>query len=105
MTPGGRDLSSPLDRHQAPGRLGRHRRRRPLPAQPDPDHQDRHQALPRLDPGLRHRRPCRRVATWQLAGTQVQLYDDSGAIIGSLLLSGNRFLGTLAGGIAVSMAG
>ena len=49
--------------------------------------------------------PLAGVASWQLAGTQVQLYDDSGAIIGSLLLSGNRFLGTLAGGIAVSMAG
>ena len=49
--------------------------------------------------------PLARVSSWQLAGTQVQLYDDAGAIIGSLLLSGNRFLGTLAGGIAVSMAG
>ena len=49
--------------------------------------------------------PLAGVASWQLAGTQVQLYDESGAIIGSLLLSGNRFLGTLAGGIAVSMAG
>ncbi len=49
--------------------------------------------------------PLARVSSWQLAGTQIQLYDDNGAIIGSLLLSGNRFLGTLAGGIAVSMAG
>ena len=49
--------------------------------------------------------PLARVASWQLAGTQVQLYDESGAIIGSLLLSGNRFLGTLSGGVAVSMAG
>lgn len=46
-----------------------------------------------------------RVASWQLAGTQVQLYDDNGAIIGSLLQSGNRFVGTLSGGVAVSMAG
>lgn len=49
--------------------------------------------------------PLARVSSWQLAGTQIQLYDDNGAIIGSLLLSGNRFLGTLSGGIAVSMAG
>ncbi len=49
--------------------------------------------------------PLARVASWQLTGTQIQLFDDNGAIIGSLLLSGNRFLGTLAGGIAVSMAG
>ena len=49
--------------------------------------------------------PLARVSSWQLAGTQIQLYDDAGAIIGSLLLSGNRFLGTLSGGIAVSMAG
>lgn len=45
------------------------------------------------------------VSTWQLAGTQVQLYDERGAIVGSLLQTGNRFIGTLAGGIAVSMAG
>ena len=49
--------------------------------------------------------PLAQVSSWQLAGTQIQLYDDSGAIVGSLLLSGNRFLGTLSGGIAVSMAG
>lgn len=45
------------------------------------------------------------VASWQLAGTQVQLYDEGGAIIGSLLQSGNRFIGTLTGGIAMSMVG
>lgn len=45
------------------------------------------------------------VASWQLAGTQIQLYDESGAIVGSLLQSGNRFIGTMSGGVAVSMAG
>jgi len=45
------------------------------------------------------------VASWQLAGSQIQLYDESGSIIGSLLQSGNRFIGTLSGGVAVAMAG
>lgn len=45
------------------------------------------------------------VASWQLAGSQLQLYNASGAIIGSLLQSGNRFIGTIVGGVAVSLVG
>jgi hypothetical protein len=45
------------------------------------------------------------VASWQLAGSQVQLFNEEGNLIGALLLSGNRFIGTLAGGQSVSMAG
>lgn len=45
------------------------------------------------------------VTSWQLSGSSVQLYDESGSIVGSLLPSGNRFIGTLSGGIAVSMVG
>jgi hypothetical protein len=45
------------------------------------------------------------VAAWQLAGPQVQLFDGSSRMIGTLLLSGNSFLGTLSGGRAISMAG
>jgi hypothetical protein len=44
------------------------------------------------------------VTSWQLSGTQVQLYDDRG-LIGTLILSGNRFIGTLAGGTGISMVG
>lgn len=45
------------------------------------------------------------VASWQLAGTQVQLFNGKGKLIGTLLLSGNQFIGTLAGGRGISMAG
>jgi hypothetical protein len=45
------------------------------------------------------------VSSWQLAGTQVQLFNDAGTLVGALLLSGNRFVGTLSGGQAVSMVG
>ncbi|HTJ57788.1 MAG TPA: AprI/Inh family metalloprotease inhibitor [Devosiaceae bacterium] len=45
------------------------------------------------------------VSSWQLSGTQLQLFDDSNAIVGALLLSGGRFIGTLAGGQAISMTG
>lgn len=45
------------------------------------------------------------VASWALAGSQVQLYDETGAIVANLLLSGNRFIGTLAGGAGISMVG
>lgn len=45
------------------------------------------------------------VVSWKLAGTQVQFFSDSGQIIGTLLKTGNRFIGTLAGGQGVSMAG
>ena len=45
------------------------------------------------------------VASWQLSGTQVQLFNDADALVGALLLSGNRFIGTLSGGQAISMVG
>lgn len=45
------------------------------------------------------------VASWQLAGSQVQLFDDSGNIIAALILSGSRFIGTLSGGQGISMVG
>ncbi|MCF6302786.1 MAG: protease inhibitor Inh/omp19 family protein [Devosiaceae bacterium] len=45
------------------------------------------------------------VASWKLAGTQVQFYNGGGQLIGTLLKSGNRFIGTLAGGQGISMAG
>jgi hypothetical protein len=44
------------------------------------------------------------VASWQLVGSQVQLFNDGGKLIGTLLLSGSRFIGTLAGGQGISMA-
>jgi len=45
------------------------------------------------------------VSSWQLSGTQVQLFNDSNKMVGALLLSGNRFIGTLSGGQAISMVG
>lgn len=45
------------------------------------------------------------VVAWQLLGNQIQLYDESDAIIGTLLRSGDRFVGTLSGGQAISMVG
>jgi hypothetical protein len=45
------------------------------------------------------------VASWQLAGSQVQLFDEAGDMIAALILSGNRFIGTLAGGQGISMVG
>lgn len=45
------------------------------------------------------------VSSWQLRGSQVQLFDESGGIIGAMQLSGNRFIGTLSGGVAVTMTG
>lgn len=45
------------------------------------------------------------IAAWQLTGSQIQLYDASGALIGSLLRSGDRFLGTMSGGTVVSIIG
>ena len=50
-------------------------------------------------PGLRV------VSSWQLAGSQVQLFDENGDMIAALILSGNRFIGTLAGGQGISMVG
>jgi hypothetical protein len=45
------------------------------------------------------------VASWQLAGSQVQLFDNGGNIIAALILSGSRFIGTLSGGQGISMVG
>ena len=45
------------------------------------------------------------VASWTLAGTQVQLFDENGDLVAALILSGNRFIGTLSGGTGISMVG
>ena len=45
------------------------------------------------------------VASWTLADQQVQLFDEGGKRIAALILSGNRFIGTLAGGTGISMVG
>ncbi len=45
------------------------------------------------------------VSSWTLAGTQVQLFDENNDLIAALILSGNRFIGTLAGGTGISMVG
>lgn len=45
------------------------------------------------------------VASWQLLGSQVQLFDENGDIVASLILSGNQFIGTLAGGQGITMVG
>lgn len=45
------------------------------------------------------------VSSWQLSGTQIQLFDDGDKLVGALLLSGNRFIGTLSGGQSISMVG
>ncbi len=45
------------------------------------------------------------VSSWQLAGSQVQLFDENGDIVAALILSGTRFIGTLSGGQGISMVG
>lgn len=45
------------------------------------------------------------VASWQLAGSQVQLFDENGDMLAALVLSGNRFIGSLTGGQGISMVG
>lgn len=45
------------------------------------------------------------VSSWQLAGSQVQLFDERGTMVAALILSGNRFIGTLSGGQGISMVG
>jgi hypothetical protein len=45
------------------------------------------------------------VSSWTVAGSQVQLFDEGGSIIAALILSGNRFIGTLSGGQGISMVG
>jgi hypothetical protein len=44
------------------------------------------------------------VASYQIAGNQVQLYNEGGSQIAVLILSGNRLIGTGTGGIALSMS-
>ncbi len=45
------------------------------------------------------------VSSWQLAGSQVQLFNYGDTLVGTLLLAGGRFIGTLSGGQAITMAG
>ncbi|SMQ72731.1 Protease inhibitor Inh [Devosia lucknowensis] len=44
------------------------------------------------------------VTGWQQVGSQLQLYDDNGNIAAFLAPSGGRYIGTMSGGQAVSMA-
>jgi hypothetical protein len=44
------------------------------------------------------------VASYQIAGNQVQLYNEAGSQVAVLILSGNRLIGTGTGGIALSMS-
>lgn len=43
------------------------------------------------------------VSSWSVAGSQVQLFDEAGSIVAILTQTGNQFIGTAAGGIAVTM--
>lgn len=43
------------------------------------------------------------VSSWAVAGGQVQLFDEAGSIMAILTQTGNQFIGTAAGGIAVTM--
>jgi hypothetical protein len=45
------------------------------------------------------------VTSWRLAGSQVQLFDANNNLVAAMILSGNRFIGTLAGGQGISMTG
>ncbi|MCB1517932.1 MAG: AprI/Inh family metalloprotease inhibitor [Hyphomicrobiaceae bacterium] len=45
------------------------------------------------------------LASWQLAGSQVQFFSESGQLMATLLKSGNRFIGSLSGGQGISMVG
>jgi len=45
------------------------------------------------------------VSSWDLAGGQIRLFTESGQLIAALVLSGERFVGTLADGRRVTMAG
>lgn len=45
------------------------------------------------------------VTSWNLLGNQIQLYNEADELVGTLLRSGNRFVGTLAGGQAISLVG
>lgn len=43
------------------------------------------------------------VATWQLVGNQVQLFNAAGVLIGNLGRAGDRFIGIMSGGVAASI--
>ncbi|HTM79006.1 MAG TPA: AprI/Inh family metalloprotease inhibitor [Devosia sp.] len=43
------------------------------------------------------------IAGWQQVGQQLQLYDVNGNIAGSLVPSGGRYIGTLSGGVGITM--
>jgi len=43
------------------------------------------------------------VSSWAVVGSQVQLFDEAGSILAILTQTGNQFIGTAAGGIAVTM--
>lgn len=45
------------------------------------------------------------VTSWQLAGKQVQLFNEAGQLVGALLQNGDRFVGTMVGGQGISMVG
>jgi hypothetical protein len=45
------------------------------------------------------------VSSWQLAGSQVQLFDENNVMVAALILSGSRFIGTVSGGQSISMVG
>lgn len=45
------------------------------------------------------------VTSWNLLGNQIQLYNEADELVGTLLRSGDRFMGTLAGGQAISLVG
>jgi hypothetical protein len=45
------------------------------------------------------------VTSWNLLGNQIQFYNESDELVGTLFQSGNRFVGTLSGGQSVSMVG
>ena len=100
----GRDLSGGLTVEKLLGGWTVVSGAEPVQAQPHLDRQDRHRPLSRLDAGLQPQ-GLRVVASWQLAGRQVQLFDENGDIVAALILRGNRFVGTLAGGQGISMVG
>jgi hypothetical protein len=45
------------------------------------------------------------VSSWQLAGKQIQLFNEAGQLVGALLQNGDRFVGTMVGGQGISMVG
>jgi hypothetical protein len=49
--------------------------------------------------------PVSKVASWQLNASTVNFYDEGGTMIAALILSGNRFIGTMSGGRGVQMNG